>query len=107
MRSHTQEGTYTGYVQTDKVVRTLDAFLQFPSGCNINDGLGMAVDQVRVCAMGQQQGAHLNTRLGSCLMQWGKLPQVHCIHTRTSLTIIKEFTALTDKSTHLQFMTCT
>lgn len=69
---------------------------------HVNCTLAMAVDQGGISTVAQQEGADLHTILGSSLVQWSELPEVHSIHTGTMLAQQKKPWISTKSSSKLK-----
>ena len=53
--------------------------------CKVESSLGVAVGEVGVGPMTQEEGAYLAATFGGSLMHWSELPQISCIHLCTIL----------------------
>lgn len=66
---------------------TGQAVFEEGSGCQVDGTLVVAVEKSGVSSMAQQQGTHLHTVLGCCLMQRCELPKICCVNTGTMLKV--------------------
>lgn len=65
---------------------TGEPLFEFGGGGQVHGALAVAVEQVGVGPVAQQQRTHLHAVLRGSLVERGELPQVHGVHTRSMLT---------------------
>lgn len=76
--------------QAQCLALTGQAIFKEGSGRKVDGTLVVAVQEVGVGSMAQQEGTHLHAVLGRGLVQRSELPQIRCVNTGTVLKNTRE-----------------